>query len=67
MFAHDEMMTIIEEVDVLVAEIRELNENGPHFRILHRFHAPGTDCAPGEEVAGIYLVHRGREYHLRLP
>jgi len=67
MFVNDELMTIIEEVDVLVAELRELNEEGPLFRILHRFHAPGTDCAPGEEVAGVYLVHRGREYFLRLP
>lgn len=67
MFASDELEKIIEEVDLLVAELRELNENGPHFRILHRFRAPGTDCAPGEEVAGVYLVHRGREYFLKLP
>ena len=67
MFASDELERIIEEVDVLVAELRELNENGPHFRILHRFHAPGTDCASGEEVAGVYLVHRGLEYFLKLP
>ena len=66
MFVNDELMTIIEEVDVLVAEIRELNESGPHFRILHRFHTPGTDCAPGEEIAGAWLVYRGRDYHLRL-
>ena len=67
MFTNDELMTIIEEVDVLVTELRELNEAGPHFRILHRFHVPGSDCAPGEEIAGIYLVHHGREYFLRLP
>jgi len=67
MSASDELERIIEEVDVLVAELRELNENGPHFRILHRFHALGTDCAPGEEVAGVYLIHRGREYFLKLP
>lgn len=67
MFANDELMTIIEEVEVLVAELREFNSAGPHFRILHRFHTPGSNCAPGEEVAGIYLVHRGREYILKLP
>lgn len=61
MFASEELERIVEEIDVLVAELRELYENGPHFRILHRFHAPG------EEVAGIYLVHRGREYFLKLP
>jgi hypothetical protein len=67
MFASDDLERIIKEVDVLVAELREWNENGSHFRILHRFHAPGSDCASGEEVAGVYLVHRGREYFLRLP
>jgi hypothetical protein len=66
MFADDELMTIIDEVDVLVAEIRELNAEGPHFRIMHRFHRPGCDCAAGEEVAGIYLIHHGREFFVRL-
>jgi hypothetical protein len=51
---------------LLVTELRELNDEGPHFRIVHRFHVPGTDCAPGEEVAGVYLIYRGREFHLRL-
>jgi hypothetical protein len=66
MSVNNDLERIIEEVDLLVAELRELNEEGPHFRIVHRFHTPGTHCAPGEEIAGIYLVHRGREYHLRL-
>ena len=66
MFTDDELITIIDEVDVLVAEIRELNAGGPHFRILHRFHRPGSDCAAGEEVAGIYLIHHGREFFVRL-
>lgn len=66
MFTNDELLPIIEEIDVLVAEIRELSSSGPHFRILHRFHEPGSDCAPGEEVAGIYLVHHGQEYFIRL-
>ena len=57
---------IIEESNVLVAELRELDEDGPHFRILHRFRAPGTDCVPGEAIAGVWLVHRGRDYHLKL-
>lgn len=66
MRANDEFLAIIEEVDVLLAEIRELNSSGPHFRIIHRFHQPGRDCAPGEEVAGIYLVYHGREFFIRL-
>jgi hypothetical protein len=66
MLTNDELLPIIDEVDVLVAEIRELCSEGPHFRILHRFHRPGSDCAAGEEVAGIYLVHHGREFFVRL-
>jgi len=66
MSVSNDLERIIEEVDLLVAELRELNEEGPHFRIVHRFHTPGTHCAPGEEVAGIYLVHRSQEYHLLL-
>lgn len=27
---------------------------------------PGTDCAPGEEVLALFLVHRGQKYQLRL-
>jgi hypothetical protein len=43
-----------------------LCSSGPHFRIEHRFHKPGTDCAPGEEIFAVWLVYRGREYSLRL-
>lgn len=67
MSARDDLLPIIEEVDVLLAELRELNTTGPHFRIVHRFHRHGTVCAPGEEIAAVYLVYRGREYWLRLP
>jgi len=67
MYGNDELLITIEEVEVLVAEIREFKEEGPHFRILHRFHSPGTDCAAGEEVAGVYLVYHGREFFVRLP
>ncbi len=66
MLTNDGLLPIIEEVDVLLAELRELSANGPHFRIVHRFHQLGSDCAPGEEVFAVCLVHRGREYCLRL-
>jgi hypothetical protein len=52
--------------DLLFAETAELRSSGPHFQIHHRFRKPGTDCAPGEEVFAVCLVHRGREYSLRL-
>jgi hypothetical protein len=66
MFMNDGLMSIIEEVDVLLAEIRELSASGPHFRIVHRFHRPSTICAPGEEIAAVYFVHHGREFCLPL-
>lgn len=66
MSANDSLLSIIEEVDLLITELRELSACGPHFRIVHRFHQPGSDCAPGEEIFAVSLVHRGREYPLRL-
>ena len=27
---------------------------------------PSTDCMPGEEIVAVFLIYRGREYHLRL-
>lgn len=62
----NELMPVLDEVDLLVAELRELRESGPYFRIYHRFHKPGTICAPGEEIVAVCLVHRGQEYPLRL-
>jgi hypothetical protein len=60
-FAH-----VIEEIDLLLLEFRQLKSAGPHFRIFHRFRVPGTECAPGEEVAAVFLVHRGCEFCLPL-
>ena len=36
------------------------------FKIWHRFRAPGTECASGEEVAAVFLRVRQREFHLPL-
>jgi hypothetical protein len=57
---------VLEKVDLLIAEMKHLRSAGPHFRIVHRFRMPGTDCLPGEEIVGVFLVQRGGEYHLRL-
>jgi len=58
---------VLEAVDLLVAERRELNANGVHFRILHRLHMPHLgQCSPGEEIAAISLLHRGKPIQLRL-
>jgi hypothetical protein len=64
---NDSIQRLREEIDFLVAERKELSFRGPSFRIVHRFRMPGTDCWPGEEIFAVFLVYRGREYHLRLP
>jgi hypothetical protein len=66
MFGNDNFALVIEAVDVLRAELREIDRARLHFRIVHRFRPPGADCVPGEEVLAILLVHRGREYQLGL-
>jgi hypothetical protein len=67
MYTNDELGSVVEMVDLLLAEFRETASSGPHFRITHRFREPGTDCAPGEEVAAAYLVYRSREFFIPLP
>ncbi len=57
---------VLEEVEVLTAEATELAARGPHFRILHGFHQPGTECCPGEEIVAVWLIYRVREYRLPL-
>jgi hypothetical protein len=57
---------VLDKVDLLLTELAELRSGGPHFRIYHRFRKPGTDCAPGEEILAVCLIHRGREYCLPL-
>jgi hypothetical protein len=61
------LTALAERVAVLLAEARDLQSAGFHFRIVHRFRMPAcTGCIPGEEVFGVFLVCRGREYCLRL-
>jgi hypothetical protein len=68
----DRSALILEEIDFLLAERRELAAQGPHFRIIHNTrgqwagdpHRAG--CLPGEDLLGIVLIYRGREYQLPL-
>lgn len=57
----DEFAPIIEEIDYALAEMAALKDSGPHLRILHKLHEPGTDSHPGEQTALVSLVHRARE------
>ena len=53
----ESLSTLVEAIDLLLAEMNELDRNGPTFRIVHRF-SQGS-CAPGEEVSAVLLVHNG--------
>ena len=66
MYVSDAIGRIVEELEFMEAERRELNANGPHFRIVHRcgerFAPPGRRG----KVVAVYLVHRGRTVQVRL-
>jgi hypothetical protein len=62
----NEFTEVLATVDLLLFERKALRAMGVHFRILHRFRATGSDCAPGEEVTAAYLVHRAKEFRLPL-
>jgi len=64
--AKSSLSSVLNKVDLLVAEITHLRTAGPHFRIVHRFRMPGSSCLPGEECFAVFLVSRAREYQLRL-
>jgi hypothetical protein len=66
MYSKDSLTPVVEKVHLLIAEMKYLRLAGPHFRVVHRFRMPGTECAPGEEIVAVSLIHHGREYHLRL-
>jgi hypothetical protein len=63
----DDFRPVAEKADVILLERSDLMRIGPRFLIIHRFRAPGTDCAPGEEIAAVSLIFRGRETPVRLP
>ena len=65
-FMRDSAKLLLEEVDFVLAERRELVARGLAFSVVHRFRQAGADCLPGEEILAISLMHRGHEYQLPL-
>ena len=51
---------------MLLLELKTLRAGRLHFLIIHRFREPGTVCAAGEEVLSVDLIHRGRQYPLKM-
>jgi hypothetical protein len=65
-FMRDSANLLLEELDFVLAERRELLARGLAFRVVHRFRQAGADCLPGEEILAISWIHRGHEYQLPL-
>ena len=67
MSSNAELLPLIDKVDLMMAELRELRSSGPRFTIVHRFREPGAECLPGEEVAAVFLAHRSARTIVPLP
>jgi hypothetical protein len=64
---HNNVCSIADKAELLLLELRELTQMGPHFKVIHRFRKGTVGCHPGEEVFAVVLVRRGRQYYLCLP
>lgn len=56
---------LFEAIDLLLAEMDELERKGPRFEIIHTFSRFGW-CAPGEEISAVLLSHGGSFFQLPL-
>lgn len=66
MSSNASLVPVLEKVHLILAEIKELHSAGVQCRVVHRFRLQGSDCLAGEEIAAVFLIHRGHEYRLRL-
>jgi hypothetical protein len=64
---NDRFALVLNRVDLCLFELQRIVSRGPRIKIVHRFRKAETGCFPGEEVAWVLLIHRCREYCLRLP
>lgn len=62
----EHLRPIIEELDYLLAERRQLAAEGPHFIVTHGFHKLGTLCLHGETVERACLMYRWQEFPLHI-
>lgn len=62
----DELRIITYKVHATLLELADLQQNGPILKVVHRFWDVGTECLAGEEVWGVFLMHRGKEFQLPL-
>jgi hypothetical protein len=57
---------VVRLAKLMQEERMQLAARGPQFCIHHSLWQAGTICTPGELIAGIYLVHRGKRVPLPL-
>jgi len=62
----EDLRSVARASETLLLELRDVRQNGPLIRIVHRFHKPGTGCMAGEEIWAVLLVFRKRESPLNL-
>lgn len=55
---------LLEAIELLIAEVDDLEYKGPRFQIVHRF-SQGI-CTPGEEISAVLLTHSGDFLQLHL-
>lgn len=61
----NEFARVIRQVRVMAGEARRLRETGIRLLIRHRF-SQSESCLPGEEVLGIWVIYRRREFPIPL-
>ncbi|PYP85987.1 MAG: hypothetical protein DMG65_19575 [Candidatus Angelobacter sp. Gp1-AA117] len=61
----NEFARVIRQVRVMTGEARRLRETGIRLLIRHRFWQRG-ECLPGEEVLGVWVIYRRREFAVPL-
>lgn len=66
MYDSDATDRIIEEIEFIEAEWRQLREKGPHFRIIYRSDERSPFGASYQAPIAAYLVHKGRSFQVAL-
>jgi len=57
---------IIDELEFIEAERRQLKAKGPHFMIVQRDGEQCNACASHRDFAAVYLLHQGRFFQVSL-
>ena len=59
-------LRLVEEIEFLAAEQRQIRAVGPHFAVFYKFGKRDSLRGPSREVRSVVLVCRAKEYVLRV-